>query len=271
MKRTIAVATAGALCTTVPASAQTARDNAAFDQAVQAFTRSGRARIYQCKGPDGKIDSQTRHFPRLVAIAREMGAGDEMAIARREGCRLANDAGPSEAFSGDGLFDMAVRTSDAAWLVGEVTESYPQATGYSFEAIVRIPMPPPAARPTQDATVRPAASAPGVISPAAREADAVYMKREGTRTMAGSDEGGGYNVCPTADQVSEVLDAGKAAPAHLRDERMLDAMKARKCRQGDNILTGFHARRYVEAMGTYWYGGQGVENGKTVQVVVWIN
>lgn len=272
MIRSISAMLISMTCAIMPAQAQTAQDNAVFDRSVQAFSRSGRAHIYQCKGPDGQFDRETHHVSDLIRIAREMAAGDEMGVARRRGCRQSNEGGPSSAFSGNELFALAARTTDAVWLIGEVTESYPQSTGYSFEAIVRIPMTPAPAKAATSTPARPAsAPAPGAITPAAREADAIYMKRDGTRKMAGSDEGSGYNVCPTADQVTAVIDAGAAAPADVRDERMLNAMTARRCRQGNHLLTGFHARRYVESMGTYWYGGQGVENGKPVQVIVWIN
>jgi len=264
MNRLITAMTIAALGCAMPAKAQTARDNEVFDSTVQAFAGSGRAHIYQCKGPSGKFESETHHGPALVGIARELAAGAAVAVARRSGCQRSNDAGPSKAFSGETLHAVAVRTADAVWLIGDLNESYPQATGYSFEGIVRIPM-------TRPATSAAPAAGPSVTTPAAREADAVYMKRDGTRKMAGSDEGSGYNVCQTADQVTAVIDAGTVAPEDVRDERMLDIMAARKCRQGNKVLTGFHARRYVESMGTYWYGGQGVEDGRTVQVIVWIN
>lgn len=272
MNRLIAAMMIAMLGAAMPAQAQTARDNEVFDSTVQAFAGSGRAHIYQCKGPSGDFESETHHVSALVAIAREMATGDELAVARRSGCRRTNDAGPSKAFSGETLHAMAVRTTDAVWLVGDLNESYPQATGYSFEGIVRIPMAQPASRAVAaQATPTVPAAGQSATTPAAREADAAYMRRGGTRKMAGTDEGSGYDVCQNADQVTAVMDAGKAASADVRDERMLGLLSARKCRQGDKVLTGFHARRHVESVTTYWYGGQGMENGRPVEVIVWNN
>jgi hypothetical protein len=129
-----------------PAVAQTAREQAVFDMAVQAFGKSGRIHLYQCKGPSGRYDGEDHHDEALTGIAREMAAGDEGAVAARSGCRRYDD-GPSQAYFGTKLIGQAAQSADAIWLVGEVTESHPQATGYSFEAIVRIPTTPRAAVP----------------------------------------------------------------------------------------------------------------------------
>lgn len=128
----------------MPAAAQTAREQAVYDMAVQAFGKSGRIRLYQCKGPSGRYDGEDHHAEALTRIAREMADGDEEAVAARSGCRRYDD-GPSQAYFGTKLIGQAAQSADAIWLVGEVTESHPQATGYTFEAIVRIPTTPRAA------------------------------------------------------------------------------------------------------------------------------
>lgn len=243
-----------------------------FDRTVEAYATSGRAHIYQCKGPNGKYRAEDQHSAKLVRIAKEMSAGDEVAIAARSECMLYNPK-PTKALSGDRLIALADKTPDAIWLVGEVTESYPGATGNTFEAIVRIPRSAPPARPgvrTQAVatTANPADARSGTISAAA---DADYMRRFRTRRMGGSDEGSGYDVCPSAAAIDAVFDTGAASAEDVRDERMMNTGKKKGCRQGNDLLTGIKARRHLEAMGTHWYAGTGVEKGRPVTVIVWMN
>lgn len=252
-----------------PAAAQTANENAVFAKAVTASAKSGRAHIYQCKGASGAFDQDDHHPTELARIAKEMANGDEIVVAKRFGCRRSNDAGPSDAFSGGNLLAIGPRTTDAIWLVGEVSENYPQSTGYTFEAIVRIPIAPSAAAAAPASKI--VKSGSSVMLAAASEADASYMKKVGSRKMAGSDEGSGYDVCPSEGAVTVVLDAGGVAPQDIRGERMEELMHTKKCVQGDHLLTGIKARRYVSSMGTYWYGAKGIENGHPVDVIVWVN
>jgi hypothetical protein len=274
---TIALAVAATLGA-MPAAAQTDRDNAVFDQSVRAFAGSGRGRIYQCKGTTGDYVADDHHPQRLVAIAKAMAVGDERTVAARSGCRLSNDAGPSKAFSGDKLLAMATRTADAVWLVGQVSENYPQSTGYTFEAIVRIPLAQrPATAVTRTSTIPASAAAASAVRPdrltnaAAAEADADYMRQAGSRRMGGSDEGSGYDVCPSAAAIDVVIDAGFATHEDIRDERIMDVGKAKGCRQGNALLTGIRARRLLTSMGTHWYAASGIEKGRPVEVLIYIN
>lgn len=248
------------------------QDDLVFDKTVEAYATSGRAHIYQCKGPSGKYHPDDQHSAKLVRIAKEMSAGDEVAVAARSGCKRFNPK-PTKALSGDRLLALADKTPDAIWLVGEVVESYPEATGYTFEAIVRIPRSVPPSQPgirtsVTTAAVKPADGRDATISTAV---DADYMRRFRTRRMGGSDEGSGYDVCPSAAVIDTVFDTGVAAPEDVRDERMMNAGKRKGCRQGNDLLTGIKARRHVESLGTHWYAATGVEKGRPVNVIVWTN
>lgn len=106
---------------------------------------------------------------------------------------------------------------------------------------------------------------------AAAEASRHYEKRDGSHRMAGTDEGGGYDVCPSAAAVTSIIDAGTVAPADVQDERMEEAKATLHCRQGSRLLTNIKVRRYVQTDGTAWYGGTGTEAGKLVNVLVWMN
>lgn len=254
-----------ALCIAGAATAQTAEEAKVFDQVVRAFAKSGRAHIYQCRGPSGGYDSQDHHPEALARIARAMAAGDERRIAAGSGCRLYND-GPTEFLYGTKLIGQAARTADAVWLIGEVTESYPQATGYTFEAIVRIPM-----------TPHPAASVPAVgttasaVTPDARRADAEYFALYNTRSLAGTTEDGGWLSCPDAGAIDKALDAGASAPLPRRDERMEAALRAAGCRTGTRLLTGIRVRRHVPSEGTEWYAATAVVGGRPVHAVLWLH
>lgn len=276
LKMAIAVA---AMATASQAGAQAIGERPArtesdivFDTTVEAYARSGRAHIYQCKGPAGDYRSQDHHPEKLVRIAKEMSTGDEVIVAARSGCKLYNPD-PTKALSGDKLLALADKTPDAIWLVGEVVESYPQATGYTFEAIVRIPRSAPPALPgVRTQTVATAANpADGRSETISAAVDADYMRRFKTRRMGGSDEGSGYDVCPSTAAIDAVFDTGAASAEDVRDERMINAGKRKGCRQGNDLLTGIRARRHVEAMGTHWYAGTGVEKGRPVTVIVWMN
>lgn len=247
------------------------QDDLVFDRTVEAYATSGRAHIYQCKGPTGEYRAEDQHSAKLVRIAKEMSAGDEVAVAARSGCMRYNPK-PTRALSGDRLLALADKTPDAIWLIGEVAESYPEATGYTFEAIVRIPRTPPA-QPGMRAAVMatPAKPLEGSAGAAVARVDADYMRRFRTRSMGGSDEGSGYDVCPSAAAIDAVLDTGTATAEDVRDERMMEASKRKGCHQGDHLLSGIRARRHVESMGTHWYAATGIEKGRPVNVIVWTN
>lgn len=245
-----------------PAAAQTAKDHETFKVAVKAFTKSGRARLYQCKGPDGDYYSQTHHPERLVAIAKAMSAGDEIGVAERSGCRRSNDNGPTDAFSGEKLIAQATRDAQAVWLVGEVTESYPHATGYTFEGIVRIPMP------TRPAAVTAASTIPST-DPAVAKADAEFYALRNTRTIRSTDESG-FFVCPNQAALDAALDASRRLSAPQRDLRTADILTKNGCREGKGTITGIRVTRMVEGTDVTWHGSSAVAAGKRQPIVFWL-
>ncbi|MGT2513854.1 hypothetical protein ACVOMT_05985 [Sphingomonas panni] len=240
----------------MPAVAQNGSADETFARAVKAFTKSGRARIYDCSPKKAGLDEADRQTGRLVAIAKRMSTGSEKQVAASSNCELVSTTKPSDIFHGIKFTTQAIQDSGAMWLVGDVVESYPQATGYTFEAIVRIPTTPQPANQS-------------VASPPANSDDAKFFEVQGTRTISSSEESG-FFVCPSDAASANVMAAAKRLSPSKRDSETAGMLMKAGCREGRGTITGIKVAKLLKGEDVTWHHSSANFRGKAQSIVFWL-
>jgi len=112
------------------------------DAAVMAHVANiPRVGAYECLGASSGADKAREYDPfrlRRALVLLSRAARAEASVARSIGCEPMHSA-TSEIFIVKRLGD-PIRTKDAEWVVAKVTLSEPGATGYDFDAVVRLPL-----------------------------------------------------------------------------------------------------------------------------------
>lgn len=100
-----------------------------------------RLRVYECPGASSGADkSRGGDLLKLrrALVALSGAGGAEASVARSIGCEPMQSA-TSTIFIIERL-SAPIRTKDAEWMVAKITLSEPGATGYSFDAVIRLPL-----------------------------------------------------------------------------------------------------------------------------------
>ena len=109
-----------------------------FERAFEA----GSLRAYQCPGYSSAYGGQVRNLPLLAATSRKLavaGAEKERATAKTLGCERYS-ASRSSVLAWEERLSVFTRGRDAEWLVASITDVSPGATGYTFDAVIKLPL-----------------------------------------------------------------------------------------------------------------------------------
>lgn len=112
-----------------------------FNDAAARAHHSASLRAYECPGAGSGADrSRARDVLRLrrALVSLSKAGGAEASVARSTGCEPMHSL-TSTIFIVERL-GAPIHTKDAEWIVAKITLSEPGATGYDFDAVVRLPL-----------------------------------------------------------------------------------------------------------------------------------
>lgn len=240
------------LCLSGAAVAQTNFD-LRFDEA---FANKS-LRVYQCPGASSDFGASKRNLPLLLSATKKLAAGGdaaEIATAKSAGCTPIKYGKPG-LLSWEEKLSGPEKGATSEWLTAVVTESAPGATGYTFDAVIRLPL----------STRLPTPQA------AAARADADFMKTYGERILSGGNEQGGYFLCPSIEAANMALASLAEFPESERDDQADFRTEQVGCKSGQAPVYNVRAFRRIGVTQTHWYVGTGTLRGKPVSLLFWAN